>query len=113
MPNPLLQPTAFGRGCAPKLDVMNTYLRQHVIGQAPEVPISEAQFEATKLARVVLTAAFALEESYDVLYTWFVPARARLAMPCFDQPDLKGRWTVTLEHPAQWQSVANGVPVLR
>jgi aminopeptidase N len=21
---------------------------------------------------------------------------------------LKGRWTVTLEHPAQWQSVANG-----
>jgi aminopeptidase N len=49
-----------------------------------------------------------LNRSADLLYTWFVPARARLALPCFDQPDLKGRWSVTLEHPAQWQSVANG-----
>lgn len=49
-----------------------------------------------------------LNRSNDLLYTWFVPAQARRAMPCFDQPDLKGRWTVTLEHPAQWQSVANG-----
>jgi len=49
-----------------------------------------------------------LNRSEDLLYTWFVPANARRALPCFDQPDLKGRWTVTLEHPAQWQSVANG-----
>ena len=49
-----------------------------------------------------------LNRSADFLYTWFVPAQARRALPCFDQPDLKGRWTVTLEHPAQWQSVANG-----
>ncbi len=49
-----------------------------------------------------------LNRSADFLYTWFVPAHAQRAIPCFDQPDLKGRWTVTLEHPAQWQSVANG-----
>ncbi len=49
-----------------------------------------------------------LNRSDDFLYTWFVPANARRALPCFDQPDLKGRWTVALEHPAQWQSVANG-----
>lgn len=49
-----------------------------------------------------------LNRSDDFLYTWFVPANARRAIPCFDQPDLKGRWTVTLEHPAKWQSVANG-----
>ncbi len=49
-----------------------------------------------------------LNRSDDFLYTWFVPANARRAIPCFDQPDLKGRWTVALEHPAQWQSVANG-----
>ncbi len=49
-----------------------------------------------------------LNRGADLLYTLFVPARARQALPCFDQPDLKGRWTVTLEHPAQWQSVANG-----
>jgi aminopeptidase N len=49
-----------------------------------------------------------LNRSDDFLYTWFVPANARRAIPCFDQPNLKGRWTVALEHPAQWQSVANG-----
>jgi len=49
-----------------------------------------------------------LNRSDDLLYTWFVPANARRAIPCFDQPDLKGRWTVSLEHPAKWQSVANG-----
>jgi aminopeptidase N len=49
-----------------------------------------------------------LNRSDDLLYSWFVPANARRAIPCFDQPDLKGRWTVALEHPAAWQSVANG-----
>ena len=42
-----------------------------------------------------------------------MPARARLAFPVFDQPDLKGRWTLTLEHPAKWQSAANGAEVSR
>jgi len=49
-----------------------------------------------------------LNRHEDFLYTLFVPARARQAIPCFDQPDLKGRWTLRLEHPATWQSVANG-----
>ena len=35
------------------------------------------------------------------------------ALPCFDQPDLKGRWTLTLDHPARWQSVANGAELSR
>ncbi len=54
-----------------------------------------------------------LNRNTDFLYTLFVPARARLAFPVFDQPDLKGRWTVTLEHPAKWQSAANGAEVSR
>ena len=54
-----------------------------------------------------------LNRSTDFLYTLFVPARARLAFPVFDQPDLKGRWTLTLEHPAKWQSAANGAELSR
>ncbi len=54
-----------------------------------------------------------LNRSKDFLYTLFVPARARLALPVFDQPDLKGKWTVTLEHPAAWQSAANGAELTR
>jgi len=54
-----------------------------------------------------------LNRSKDFLYTLFVPARARLALPVFDQPDLKGKWTMTLEHPAAWQSAANGAELTR
>jgi aminopeptidase N len=54
-----------------------------------------------------------LNRSNDWMYTLFVPARARLAFPVFDQPDLKGRWTLTLEHPAKWQSAANGAELSR
>ena len=49
-----------------------------------------------------------LNRSADFLYTLFVPARASLAMPCFDQPDLKARWTLTLEVPTGWSAVSNG-----
>ena len=54
-----------------------------------------------------------LNRNPDFLYTLFVPARARQAFPCFDQPDLKGRWTITLEHPAHWKSSSNGAPIER
>src|SRR5688572_20251102 len=54
-----------------------------------------------------------LNRNKDFLYALFVPARARLALPVFDQPDLKGRWTLTLEHPGKWQSAANGAEVSR
>jgi aminopeptidase N len=64
--------------------------------------------------RVTFNAGDAsLNRSKDFLYTLFVPARARLALPVFDQPDLKGRWTMTLEHPAAWQSAANGAELTR
>ena len=49
-----------------------------------------------------------LNRSDDFLYTLFVPARARYAFPCFDQPNLKGRYTLTVDVPAPWQVVANG-----
>ena len=54
-----------------------------------------------------------LNRNKDFLYTLFVPARARLALPVFDQPDMKGRWTVTLDHPPKWQSAANGAELSR
>src|SRR5438094_2915071 len=47
------------------------------------------------------------------MYTLFVPARAHLAFPCFDQPDLKARYTLELTIPADWQSVANGTETSR
>ena len=44
----------------------------------------------------------------EFLYTLFVPARAHRAFPCFDQPDLKARYTLSLDVPVGWEAVANG-----
>ncbi len=49
-----------------------------------------------------------LNRRADHLYTIFVPARAHEALPCFDQPDLKGVWSLTLDLPTEWTAVANG-----
>ncbi len=49
----------------------------------------------------------ALNRSDEFLFTLFVPARAHLSFPCFDQPDLKGRYTLTLEVPPGWQAIGN------
>jgi aminopeptidase N len=38
----------------------------------------------------------------------FVPDRARTVFPCFDQPDLKATFTLTLRIPEQWKALANG-----
>jgi aminopeptidase N len=50
----------------------------------------------------------ALNRDDEFLYTLFVPSRAQLAFPCFDQPDLKARYTLSVEIPETWQAVANG-----
>lgn len=55
----------------------------------------------------------ALNRNDDYLYSLFVPARASLTFPCFDQPDLKGHLVLTLDVPATWQAVANGAEVRR
>jgi aminopeptidase N len=43
------------------------------------------------------------------LYTLLVPSDAQLLFPCFDQPDLKARVTLTLTTPLEWRAVSNGV----
>jgi aminopeptidase N len=54
-----------------------------------------------------------LNRSDDFIYTIFVPARAHEAFPCFDQPDLKARWTLALDVPAGWETIANGAETAR
>ena len=54
-----------------------------------------------------------LNRNPDFLYSLFVPARAHLAFPCFDQPDLKARYTLELAVPADWEAVANGAELSR
>ena len=44
----------------------------------------------------------------DYLYTLLVPADANQLFPCFDQPDLKARVTLSLTTPLAWTALGNG-----
>ena len=48
-----------------------------------------------------------LNRKEEFLYTLFVPDRARTAFPCFDQPNLKANFELTLDIPMNWNAVAN------
>src|SRR5207244_12451605 len=54
-----------------------------------------------------------LNRSPEFMYALFVPARAHLAFPCFDQPNLKARFTLELTVPADWETLSNAADTLR
>ena len=49
-----------------------------------------------------------LNRRENFLYTLLVPDRARTVFPCFDQPNLKALYKLSLEIPSNWKAVANG-----
>lgn len=51
-----------------------------------------------------------LNRNEEFFYSLFVPARAHLAIPCFDQPDVKGRLRVKMRVPEGWKTLTNAEP---
>ena len=49
----------------------------------------------------------ALNRNEDYMYSLFVPDHARSAFPCFDQPDLRARFTTTLNVPQGWKTICS------
>src|SRR5581483_3217425 len=47
------------------------------------------------------------DDGSEYIYTLFVPMDASMAFPCFDQPDLKARFTLALTAPADWTVLSN------
>lgn len=43
----------------------------------------------------------------DYMYTLLVPDRARTLFPCFDQPNLKARYKLSLDVPEGWKVIGN------
>ena len=68
---------------------------------------------ANDLRLTFRTTGASMNMNQEFMYALFVPARARQAFPCFDQPDLKGRYTLSLDIPAAWEAVTNGAEVSR
>ncbi len=49
-----------------------------------------------------------LNRKGDFLYTLLVPDRASTLFPCFDQPDLKAKFTLSLDVATEWEALGNG-----
>jgi len=47
------------------------------------------------------------EDGAEYLYSNFEPFEAHRLFPCFDQPDLKGTYAVTVRAPGDWTIIAN------
>ena len=77
------------------------------------VPAASLREGENEITISFLAGDASLNRNPEFLYSLFVPARAHLAFPCFDQPDLKARWTLRLDVPATWEAVANGAEKTR
>lgn len=53
------------------------------------------------------SAGRALNRNPGYMYTLFVPNRAHSVFPCFDQPDMKASYNLTLTVPERWKAVSN------
>jgi aminopeptidase N len=50
------------------------------------------------------------DDGSEYIYTLFVPMDASMAFPCFDQPDLKGRFQLEITAPQDWTVISNTEP---
>ncbi|UZD22241.1 M1 family metallopeptidase [Algoriphagus halophytocola] len=54
-----------------------------------------------------IAGELSLNRNEDFLYTLLVPDRASTLFPCFDQPNLKANYTLTLSAPNTWKVLAS------
>lgn len=47
------------------------------------------------------------DDGSEYIYTLFVPMDASMAFPCFDQPDIKGRFQLNISAPPEWTVISN------
>ena len=84
------------------------WTNEHVI-----IPAADLRDGPNEIGLEFRSADAPLNRNPEFLYALFVPARARLAFPVFDQPDLKARYTLTLDIPSGWEAISNGAALSR
>ncbi|HEX8284240.1 MAG TPA: M1 family aminopeptidase [Pyrinomonadaceae bacterium] len=72
------------------------------------VNVIELSFQSpVSAAGSAVTRYLDREDGSEYVYTLFVPSDASTAFPCFDQPDLKARFTLKVTAPQGWRVVSN------
>jgi aminopeptidase N len=95
------------------LSVNGRSIEARVVDGHVMLPAASLQSGSNEVRLAFLAGDASLNRNPDFMYTLFVPARAHLAFPCFDQPDLKARWTLALDVPSGWAVLANGAEASR
>lgn len=80
-----------------------------IVFNKEHILIAPSQLKAgANLVAIQFTAGnLSLNRNDDFLYTLLVPDRARTVFPCFDQPDLKATFQLTLTIPQGWRAMTN------
>ncbi|MGQ1784417.1 M1 family metallopeptidase [Saccharicrinis sp. GN24d3] len=74
------------------------------------IPPRFLQKGKNKLEITFILGNGALNRNDNYFYSLFVPARARTAIPCFDQPDLKAKVSYSISMPKNLTAITNGKP---
>lgn len=93
--------------------VAHERIHNHIVLDAAALRAGENTFHATFTSRVAptgtpLTVYRDKTDGAEYYYTLVVPADAHRLFPCFDQPDIKGTYSLSVEAPASWRVIANG-----
>ncbi|MEQ9404237.1 MAG: M1 family aminopeptidase [Cyclobacteriaceae bacterium] len=79
--------------------------KEHLIIPSEHLKKGENSIEVAFLA-----GELSLNRNEDFLYTLLVPDRASTLFPCFDQPDIKANYQLTITAPKDW-AVICGAPL--
>jgi aminopeptidase N len=87
----------------------------HILIPAEALRVGENRlsfkFEApARKSGAAITRYLDQDDKSEYIYTLFVPSDAHMAFPCFDQPDLKARFTLEVTAPENWTVVTNTLP---
>ncbi len=58
-----------------------------------------------------LAGELSLNRNDEFLYTLLVPDRASTLFPCFDQPDIKATYNLTITAPSDWEVLAGALEI--
>ena len=79
------------------------FINEHILVRGEHLQTGKNTIQITFTA-----GDLSLNRNPEYLYTLFVPDRASTAFPCFDQPDMKASWKLSLEIPSKWEALTNG-----
>ena len=74
------------------------HINEHIV--LPKEHLKKGQ---NSITIAFIAGELSLNRNIDYLYTLLVPDRARTLFPCFDQPNIKGVYTLSITAPNDWK----------